>query len=285
MATTIQMPPLKGDIAVNGNYFMIRFFICCGLYILSHSPVIVERYRKAPRPVFHVDEADKSDYFRFNVHLREIPNAIDSVEAMDDYRNLVILQAGSGALARDAAIAFLISRLYFVVEAVPETGDLPLSCRGTVRWEALGVDVKPSEVRLKFGEDEVQYAWKFNNKNLEPLFEKHLSKHSVGAYMQLHREAGKGFYAVNLKDIPKNTPQLDITEQLSRLETKKADLALRLAKAEQRILALNATRVQHKEMISTQKNIIQEAQASISFYKQDIQKWMLKVDIYEKSYI
>ncbi|GFG23838.1 hypothetical protein IFM61606_03730 [Aspergillus udagawae] len=48
MATTIQMPPLKGDIAVNGNYFMIRFFICCGLYILSHSPVIVEWYRKAP---------------------------------------------------------------------------------------------------------------------------------------------------------------------------------------------------------------------------------------------
>lgn len=63
--------------------------------------------------------------------------------------------------------------------------------------------MKPSEVRLKFGEEEAQYAWKFNDKNLEPLFEKHLSKHSVGAYMQLHREAGKGFCAVDPKDIPK----------------------------------------------------------------------------------
>ncbi|GFF73272.1 hypothetical protein IFM47457_03351 [Aspergillus lentulus] len=70
---------------------------------------------------------NKSDYFWFNVHLREIPNTINSVKAMDDYCNLVILQAGSGALMHKAAIAFLISRLYFVVEAILETGDLPLS--------------------------------------------------------------------------------------------------------------------------------------------------------------
>lgn len=95
-----------------------------------------------------LDEADKPDYFRFNVHLREIPNAIDSVEAMDDYRNLVILQAGSGALARDAAIAFLISRLYFVVEAIPETGDLPLSCRGTVRCKGVARQIITAIERL-----------------------------------------------------------------------------------------------------------------------------------------
>jgi hypothetical protein len=70
-----------------------------------------------------------------------------------------------------------------------------------------------------------------------------------------------------------------------RLETKNADLALRLAKAEQHIVALEATRVQHKEIISTQKSIIEEAQASINFYEQDIQKWILKVDIYKKSTI
>jgi hypothetical protein len=49
------------------------------------------------------------------------------------------------------------------------------------------------------------------------------------------------------------------------LETKKADLALRLAEAEQHIVALKATRVQHKEIISTQKSIIKEAKASINF--------------------
>ncbi|GIJ83306.1 hypothetical protein Asppvi_002125 [Aspergillus pseudoviridinutans] len=48
MATAIQMPPLKGDILVNGNHFMIGFFVCCGLYILSHSPILVEIFRKAP---------------------------------------------------------------------------------------------------------------------------------------------------------------------------------------------------------------------------------------------
>ncbi|EAW20659.1 patatin-like phospholipase family protein [Aspergillus fischeri NRRL 181] len=95
-----------------------------------------------------LDEADKPDYFRFNVHLREIPNAIDSVEAMDDYRNLVILQAGSTALARDAAIAFLISRLYFVVEAIPETGNLPLSCRGTVRCKGVARQIITAIERL-----------------------------------------------------------------------------------------------------------------------------------------
>lgn len=151
--------------------------------------------------------------------------------------------------------------------------------------EALGVVVKPSEVRLKFGEDQAQYAWKFNDKSLVPLFDKHLSKHSVGAYMQLHREAGKGFCAVDPKEIAKDTPQLDNAEQLLRLERENADLALRLAKAEQRIVALEATRVQHEDMISTQKRIIEEAQASINFYEKDIQKWMLKVDIYEKSTI
>ncbi|GFF60864.1 hypothetical protein IFM51744_10512 [Aspergillus udagawae] len=154
-----------------------------------------------------------------------------------------------------------------------------------VEGEAIGVVVKPSEVRLKFREEQAQYAWKFNYKSLVPLFDKHLSKHSVGAYKQLHREAGKGFYAVDPKDIPEDTPQPDITEQVLCLETERADLVLRLAEAEQLIVALEATRVQHEEVISTQKSIIQEAQASVNFYEQDIQKWMLKVDIYEKSTI
>lgn len=67
--------------------------------------------------------------------------------------------------------------------------------------DALGIVVEPPEIRLKFGEEQAQYAWKFNDKSLMPLFDKHLSKHSVGAYMQLHREAGKGFCAVRPEEI------------------------------------------------------------------------------------
>jgi hypothetical protein len=95
-----------------------------------------------------LDEADKPDYFQFNVPLHEIPNAIDSVEAMDDYRNLIILQAGSSALARDAAITFLISHLYFVVEAIPKTGNLPLSCRGTVQCKGVSRQIISAIERL-----------------------------------------------------------------------------------------------------------------------------------------
>ncbi|GIJ81678.1 hypothetical protein Asppvi_000178 [Aspergillus pseudoviridinutans] len=35
--------------ATDGNYFMIGFFICCGLYILLYSLVVVEWFCKAPR--------------------------------------------------------------------------------------------------------------------------------------------------------------------------------------------------------------------------------------------
>jgi hypothetical protein len=33
------MPSLKGDIAVDGNKFMIGIFVCLALYILFHSPI------------------------------------------------------------------------------------------------------------------------------------------------------------------------------------------------------------------------------------------------------
>lgn len=78
---------------------------------------------------------------------------------------------------------------------------------------------------------------------------------------------------------------MDIEEQLLRLEAEKADLAERLAKAETRILILEAANVQHEETISAQKKLIQDTQGSINLYEQDIQQWMLKVELYEKSTI
>lgn len=61
--------------------------------------------------------------------------------------------------------------------------------------ETIGVKVKPSEVRLK-KEDDLDYMWQIDDPSLEHLFQKHLSKHSVGAYMQLQREVGKTFRAI-----------------------------------------------------------------------------------------
>lgn len=48
-------------------------------------------------------------------------------------------------------------------------------------------------------EDECLYAWEIDDPSLEPLFQKHLSKHSVRAYMLLHREVGQKFRAVLAK--------------------------------------------------------------------------------------
>lgn len=62
--------------------------------------------------------------------------------------------------------------------------------------ETLRIRVKPSDVRLKPPEGDRIYAWKVQSLYLRPLFKKHLSKHSVGAYMQLCEEIGSGFYAI-----------------------------------------------------------------------------------------
>jgi hypothetical protein len=58
--------------------------------------------------------------------------------------------------------------------------------------------VDPSEVRLKT-EDECLYAWQIEDPSLKHLFQKHLSKHSIGAYMLLYREVGQKFCAIPAK--------------------------------------------------------------------------------------
>ncbi|CAG7947024.1 unnamed protein product [Penicillium salamii] len=54
-------------------------------------------------------------------------------ETIEDYRNLVILQISSTRIARNAAIALLISRLFFVVSSLPENTTTAFWYRGSVR--------------------------------------------------------------------------------------------------------------------------------------------------------
>jgi hypothetical protein len=61
---------------------------------------------------------------------------------------------------------------------------------------ALGIVVEPSQVRPK---PDVQNGYMWNAlPERQHLFTKHLSKHSIGAYMELYREVGKSFEAVAL---------------------------------------------------------------------------------------
>lgn len=76
-------------------------------------------------------------------------------------------------------------------------------CRALIERidETIGIQVKPSEVRLRSSNEDSKYGWQIDDPSLEPLFEKHLSKHSVGAYMQLCREVGQSFYAIHYGSI------------------------------------------------------------------------------------
>jgi hypothetical protein len=58
----------------------------------------------------------------------------------------------------------------------------------------LGIVVEPSLVRL-IPEDNDRYVW-VRQPERELLFTRQLSKHSVGAYMELCREVGISFEAV-----------------------------------------------------------------------------------------
>ncbi|KAL3459620.1 patatin-like phospholipase [Aspergillus heterothallicus] len=82
-----------------------------------------------------LDDTTWQDYLRFDVLLKDIPNAIDCTDAMDEYRNLVISQPGSNRMARNAATALLVGRFFFTLECLPEraTNMEYAWCRGIIR--------------------------------------------------------------------------------------------------------------------------------------------------------
>ena len=82
-----------------------------------------------------------NEYHRLNITLGEAPNRIDAVEAMDDYRNMVILQPGSARRAREAAAMLLASRFFFVITSLPNAPAGSFWCHGVVRCRGSARDV------------------------------------------------------------------------------------------------------------------------------------------------
>ncbi|KAJ5641204.1 hypothetical protein N7490_005204 [Penicillium lividum] len=121
--------------------------------------------------------------------------------------------------------------------------------------ETLSIKVKPSEVRLRNGDD-LEYAWEVDDPSLEPLFEKHLSKHSVGAYMLLERGVGKTFRAVR----PRKDENLNLTERLELAEAKASHF--------------EQTAKESGREIQIQKGIIEEAETTINRQKEETLSWM-----------
>ncbi|THC87635.1 hypothetical protein EYZ11_012916 [Aspergillus tanneri] len=96
-----------------------------------------------------LEDAHKEDYLRLNIPLRDVPSAIDTVEVMEEYRNLVILSPGSARMAREAATALLVSRFYFVLEILPEDTMAPFWCYGTIRCKGHAKQVVDALVHLR----------------------------------------------------------------------------------------------------------------------------------------
>lgn len=83
--------------------------------------------------VSQLDDDAKQDHIRLNVPLKGMAAAIDNINDIDLYRDLVILQPGVARMAAEAASALLISTFYFVLDTIPESNDGNLHCRGTIR--------------------------------------------------------------------------------------------------------------------------------------------------------
>ncbi|QQK44156.1 Ferredoxin reductase-type FAD-binding domain [Penicillium digitatum] len=138
-------------------------------------------------------------------------------------------------------------------------------------FETLRIRVKPSDVRLKPPEGDRIYAWKVQSLYLRPLFKKHLSKHSVGAYMQLCEEIGSGFYAIFAEHQESNLTH----DLISRLQDDNSKMLERIQLAEERYLQQSRIVSNAIIKIQEQESIIQEAQEKIQLQEAQIMQWII----------
>ncbi|KAE8371114.1 hypothetical protein BDV26DRAFT_299095 [Aspergillus bertholletiae] len=146
----------------------------------------------------------------------------------------------------------------------------------------LGIAVNPSQVQLKAKGTE--YAWKIDDKLLKPLFKKNLSKHSVGAFIQLYHEVGKSFYAVQPGSVQKES-RVNSDEGLQKVVREKLDLASKLAAAEMQLTTMKAAKKQDEYVIWVQNSMVKEAQIAALLQQQDTQSWISVAEYYQLSYI
>ncbi|RYO14562.1 hypothetical protein AA0113_g12245 [Alternaria arborescens] len=88
--------------------------------------------------------------------------------------------------------------------------------------QQLGFRIDPLDVRLITGHDEA-YTWSYMPEKAY-LFQKHLSKHSMGACIELYDEVGKTFEAIKAARAPDCQTEVDVsfTGTIRQLEQKYA---------------------------------------------------------------
>ncbi|KAL4948721.1 hypothetical protein BDW69DRAFT_189012 [Aspergillus filifer] len=147
------------------------------------------------------------------------------------------------------------------------------------------LQVDPDEVRLQ-PDDGTLYAWEVDDPQLESLFKKPLSKHSVGAYVELCSEVGKSFRAVSRDKAVRSSG-----EQLQALEEEKTRLesAVRAATMQNQVLndekrALETQLQDMVKQIAEKEQEIAALENRACAYQKQANEWMSVAECYERTY-
>jgi hypothetical protein len=142
----------------------------------------------------------------------------------------------------------------------------------------LGISIEPTQVRLITGAED-PYAWKVLPEK-KHLFEKHMSKHSIGAYMELWRGVGVSFEAVLAAastEFPQKHPQESadarpsFTARIEDLQIENAKLSDQLNQWRDQVVKESESKRLAEEHASRLKADNQELQ-------QEVQKLVLVAD-------
>lgn len=80
------------------------------------------------------------------------PDALDTIDTMEEYRNQVALHPGGARKAREAATALLVSWLFFELDSLPDCDTTPLWCYGTIHCKRPSQQVMDALHRLRPGD-------------------------------------------------------------------------------------------------------------------------------------
>jgi DNA repair exonuclease SbcCD ATPase subunit len=146
----------------------------------------------------------------------------------------------------------------------------------------LGISINPAQVRLLTSIDD-SYAWKALP-GKEHLFKKQLSKHSIGAYMELWREVGVSFEAVLATKSTQRNPQesteakLSFTMTIEDLQGDNAKLANGLSQWKNQVAKESKLKELAEEEVNRLKIRIQAIEMHNQQLQQEVQRLVLVVD-------
>ncbi|OCK82377.1 hypothetical protein K432DRAFT_391329 [Lepidopterella palustris CBS 459.81] len=135
----------------------------------------------------------------------------------------------------------------------------------------LGISIDPSEVRL-ITRIEDPYSWQSLPARTH-LFEKNLSKHSIGAYMELCREVGVSFEAVAKEKILFTGPVANFTDRIEELEAESSRLMGEVNKLKDAAATESASKRDAEAAANQLTVMLQTAELENQHLKRDIQKW------------